>query len=394
MITAQELTAMLGADEISSVSSRDRTITLRSRDGQEVVVPAPGTTVTGLMMAVDDRLVLIKSDHRGTLLTVARATIAKAERMAGRRSRARYAAFGALLGLGVGSLAGFASVSCQPHEWFCSPGLAAGGGAIVGTTVGAVTGALIPPPARWIPIDPASLNPSSISLQQPAVSTQPSKRSRLAVSVQTGQPSSGPAQDVEAAMRVGGFADTSPGFGSPIDHPFSRTGFWEIGRPLAFELDYTWSPLWSVSFAASQTPIGETFGYSSKSSGVGYLDLQYRVTTAGVAVLRNYRFFRLGGGPALYTTQMRKDPAPEPDPAARNQSWASHSRVGLMGVVGIRLPTETRVYFDLSAQYRYVGRTPFGPFTPTSYGIPATPLTASEAQFSHWFIGFGPGIRF
>jgi hypothetical protein len=50
---------------------------------------------------------------------------------------------------------------------------------------------------------------------------------------------------------------------------------------------------------------------------------------------------------------------------------------------------ETRVYLDLSAQYRYVGRTRFGPFTPTSYGIAATPLTASEAQFSHWFIGTG-----
>jgi hypothetical protein len=393
-VTKRELAAMLGASE-ATVTELDRMITLRSPDGQKRVVPAPGTSIIGVLLAVDDLAVVLKSDRRraSSPFTVPRAAIAKVERMAGRHSRARYTAFGALLGFGVGGLAGFASVSCQPNEWFCSRGLGVLAGAVVGTTVGATTGAIMPPARRWIPLDEASLGGESLPLDQPAASLPSSKFRRLTFSVDTGQPSSGPAHDLEAAMHTAGFTDASPGFfGPPIDHPFSRNGFWEIGRPMALESSYALSPSLSVGVAGSQTPIGETFGY--RSAGMQYLNLQYRVTTVGVVVLRTYSFFRFGGGPALHWTQMRNDPAPEPDPAARNPSWSSHSRVGFIGIAGVRLPSETRVYLDLSVQYRHLGRTAVGPFTPTSYGISATPLPASEAQFSHWFLAFGPGVRF
>jgi hypothetical protein len=231
-----------------------------------------------------------------------------------------------------------------------------------------------------------------LSLEQPAASPQPPKVRRFAVSVQTGQPSSGPAQDIEAAMRAVGFTDTSPGFfGPPTDYPFSRIGFWEIGRPLAFEVHYAWTPSWSIGFVQSHTPIGETFGYRSP---LQYLDLQYQVTTTGLVLSNNYRFVRFGGGPALHKAQIRKAPTPEPDAAARNPSWASDSHLGLIGIAGVRLPTETRVYLDLNFQYRYLGSARVGPFTPTCCGSPVTTLPAFEPQFSHWFLAFGPGVRF
>ena len=392
--TVRELAAMLAASEVPNIPARGRTITLRNRDGQEILVPAPGTTVTGVLLAVHDEVVLLQSDHDGApaSLSVPRAAIAKLERMAGRRSRARYAGIGALLGFGVGGLAGLASASCEPNEFFCSTGLAALGGAGFGAIVGAVAGAIIPPAARWIPIDDASLAGALRPLEQPAVPPQPPRFRRFAVSGQTGQPSSGPAPDVEAAMRAAGFSDLSAGFlGPPTDYPFSRTGFWEIGRPLAFEVHYAWTPSWSIGFVQSHTPIGETFGYRSPGQ---YLDLQYQVTTTGLVLSRNYRFLRFGGGPALHKAQMRKDPAPEPDPAARNRSWASDSHFGLIGMAGIRLPTETRVHLDLNLQYRYLGSARFGPFTPSCCGSPATTLPAFQSQYSHWFLAFGPGVRF
>jgi hypothetical protein len=163
-VTVRELASMLAASDVTNAQVRDRTITLRSPDGRELVVPAPGTTATGVLQAVHDRVVLLQSDREGgrRLLTVPRAAIAKFERMAGRRSRARYAGFGALFGLGAGSLAGLATISCEQNEGFCGlERLKVPIGAVVGAAAGAVAGAIIPPAPRWIPMDQASLsNPS------------------------------------------------------------------------------------------------------------------------------------------------------------------------------------------------------------------------------------------
>jgi hypothetical protein len=198
---------------------------------------------------------------------------------------------------------------------------------------------------------------------------------------------------VEEAMRVGGFADRSPAFFGPaIDHPHSRTGFWEIGRPLIFELNYAWRPSWSIGFVQSHTPIGETFGY--RSPGLQYLSVQYQVRTTSVVVLRNHDFFRGGGGLAWHSAQVRQDPGAQPDPATRDQSWTTRSRVGMIALAGIRLPKETRVFLDLSLQYRILAQAPIGPFMPPALGSPPTTLPAFDAQFSHWFVAFGPGVRF
>ena len=44
---------------------------------------------------------------------------------------------------------------------------------------------------------------------------------RWSVTVETGPTFSGPARGIEDAMRAANLDDTSPGFGSPIEHPFS-----------------------------------------------------------------------------------------------------------------------------------------------------------------------------
>jgi hypothetical protein len=393
-LTARDVSAMVGADRsVSHVRTAERTIIVQAPQAPPLVLPAPGATFVGIVLAVDNQAVSIKAEGVSSALTVPRAAIARLERADGRRSRVRYAALGSLIGLSGGALAGLASASsCGPTELLCSPALGAFAGGIVGAGTGAVIGAIMPPAERWTAVD-ATISLTSSPPSEPSVPSKPQKPSRVTVTFQTGQPSSGPAHDVEEAMRVSGFADPSPAFFGPaIDHPHSRTGFGQIGIPFTFELDYVWTPSWSVGFVQSHTPMGETLGYRSR--GAQYLDVQYQVTTTGVVVLKHHEFFRVGGGLALHRAQVRQDPGAQPDPALRDESWASRSRVGVIALAGIRLPKETRVFLDLSLQYRLLPQAPIGPITPPAFGTPPATLPAFDAQFSHWYVAVGPGVRF
>jgi hypothetical protein len=55
------------------------------------------------------------------------------------------------------------------------------------------------------------------------------------------------------------------------------------------------------------------------------------------------------------------------------------------------------MFFDLNAQYHRIGQVVTGPFSagPGAPGVvPALEISEIPAHFSHWFIGFGPGVRF
>lgn len=94
----------------------------------------------GVLTLVDQDVLMIRPSDGTMDARVALVTIRKLERATGRRSRARYAGFGALLGLGAGALIGAAS-GCSPSSFLCSTELNAAGGGIFGAMVGAVTGA-------------------------------------------------------------------------------------------------------------------------------------------------------------------------------------------------------------------------------------------------------------
>ncbi len=84
---------------------------------------------------------------------------------------------------------------------------------------------------------------------------------RWSIAVDIGGTSSGPARDIEDAMRAAHLDDASPGFGGAVGHPFSNTGFGAIGFAVSVEARYRISQPWSVGVLFNDTPIGTTLGY-------------------------------------------------------------------------------------------------------------------------------------
>jgi len=77
-----------------------------------------------------------------------------------------------------------------------------------------------------------------------------------------------------------------------------------------------------------------------------------------------------------------------------DKSWSGDSHFGFIARGGVRTPAATRLYLDLNAQYRYIGEASYGPFAGSPPVNGGTALPRSSAQFNHWLVAFGPGIRF
>ena len=388
-LTPSDIAEMAGAPKGAAVVPEGRaTISVRTREGLNLVVPVPGIRFSCVLLAVDDYVLTIKPDGASVSLTVPRRAIEGLERSLGRRSRARYAGIGALTGFGGGGLVGLVSgLQCAPNAWFCSPGFNAFAGGILGAAAGAVAGVMLPPAERWVSVGSTAVN--NVREVPPFASSNLRGPPRVTVAFQVGQPGSGPAHDIEQAMRTSGFADTSPAFfGAPITHPFSDSSFGTIGFPMMLEIDYAIHPPWNVGVIVARTPIGETNGFNQTSNE--YVSVQYAASTVGAVVTRTFRSFKVGAGPAFHSTRTRAGANDGSD----GGPWSSDSRFGLIALGSVKTPAQTRVYLDLSFQYRYVGRAPYGPFASSFFNGRGTVLPGLSAQFSHWFIAFGPGVRF
>jgi hypothetical protein len=388
-LTSRDIADMAGAPKDAEVMPAGRaTISVHTREGLNLVIPVPGIRFSGVLLEVDDYVLTIKPDRASDSLTVSRRAIAEMERSVGRRSRARYAGIGALSGFGVGGLVGVVSgLQCAPNAWFCSPGLNALAGGILGAAGGAVVGVIAPPAERWIVVGSTAV--SNVQEAPPFAPLSLRGPPRVTVAFQLGQPSSGPARDIEQAMRTSGYADTSPAFfGDSITHPFSDSSFGTIGFPMMFQIDYAVHPPWNVGVIVARTPIGFTNGFNHTSND--YVSVEYGASTVGALVTRTFHSFKVGAGPAIHSTRTR---APVPD-GSGGGSWSSNSRLGLIALGGVKTPAQTRVYLDLSFQYRYVGRASYGPFASSFFNGRGTVLPPFSAQFSHWMIAFGPGVRF
>jgi hypothetical protein len=57
-------------------------------------------------------------------------------------------------------------------------------------------------------------------------------------------------------------------------------------------------------------------------------------------------------------------------------------------------PARSRLFFDASGQYRYVGTVDVGPIAPRAVLEPGATFPASSASFNHWLIGVDGGVRF
>jgi hypothetical protein len=344
--------------------------------GDHVRVTTPSGRVTGVLLAVDQRSLTIRPAGAAADVTILRARTTRFERLADRRSRWRYTGLGALTGLGAGALGGLASaMGCKPNEWFCSPGANAVAGGILGAGIGAVAGALVPPAEEWVGIDVGALS----DIQYVTLASAFQRNRRLSVSVGSGTAWGGPAGDLEAAMRLAGFDQTTGGFfGAPTPHPHSNH---ELGS-VWFAIPFQVNPAWEVSIAYSRTKIGQTFGYRAPSQ---YLFVSYEAGLVGGMVSRSFGPLRLGAGPAWYSARWSDD--------ASGITSPNHSRIGIVTQAGVKVPAHTRAYLDLNLQYRYTGRTPVGPFTPGG-GFGTVPFPETAVRVSHWFIGLGPGLRF
>jgi len=223
------------------------------------------------------------------------------------------------------------------------------------------------------------------ALAQDGTPPAPQAEYHWLVTASLGTTSSGPAGDIEQAMRAAGFGATMPGFGDPVEHPFSRTGNGEIGTIWMLAAHRTVAPRLLVGVTASDAPIGATYGWHNPYLSLG---LQYSVATVAPTV--SYKLsnaVRLGAGPAVYRTEVRQERAEGGFLATQ-----SATRVGALAELGVSLPADSRVCVALSLQYRWVGHVTVGPFESTLNQFSAT-LPATSVSFDHFFFGVGVGVR-
>lgn len=310
---------------------------------------------------------------------------------------------GTVTGLALGLLAAI-DVSDDQDGWFTpTPGQAFVGGLISGGLIGSLTGAIIGSGIRtfrWVevPLEAISVKEKPAVLpawpearqMQPIGQRYTMPRRRWSVSVTLGTNSSGPAGEIEQAMRRDGWDETSPGgwFGGSVDHPFSRTGFGEIGAPWTMEVSYDLKRHLHLAMLLTRTPMGESIGYHRNPAV--FLSARYDVTTVSpIFILTPGGIIRVGFGPAWFITEMEGE---------SNGGIVYHERRSQPGAVllaSLLYPRQKRFFTKLDVQYRWTPEETFGPIT-TYAGFDDVAMTLNEfkTNYSHTYIGFGLGMHF
>jgi hypothetical protein len=215
---------------------------------------------------------------------------------------------------------------------------------------------------------------------------------RWSVALTTGSSGPGPAADLEAAMRASGFDEPGGGcvFGicfPPVEHPFSNTGFGSIGFPFALQIDHRLpNRRWGLSVLVGRTPIGQTMGLHAPYTSL-YID--YAVDSLGFMPTLEWKGLAVGVGPALHIARTR-----DADPQDGPHGWEHHAKFGALVQGRLMYPARSRLFLDLSGQYRYVGNVDVGPITPEALLEPAATFPASRASFNHGHVAVGLGVRF
>jgi len=220
----------------------------------------------------------------------------------------------------------------------------------------------------------------------PAAPQRPSRP--WTVSVVTGLPSRGPLDDLENTMRDTGFDLDSGGcffdlcFG-PTNMPYSIRGrpfrdSWTAGinRRIGRRL--------GVSVTGGRTLIGWTNG---RQRGTGaHLEIETAMThVAPLVTFTPTPGVRVGAGPAVFSTTFARTGL-DPQPLTTTR------RPGLLAEASLTFPRRSRVFVELSAQERWLGRQPLGPIDVLPDGT--APFPQTRVRVTHWFIGLGAGVRF
>jgi hypothetical protein len=137
----------------SVIGSDEETVTVHATGSNAITLPRPRRKVVGIVKTADSQVLTLVRKDGSTAVVVPRGAIAKVERANGRRSRARAAGLGFLIGAGGGAGVGYLiGASCNPTGFlgcFLEPWGSMFAGVILGGGVGALVGAVSPPQVRW-----------------------------------------------------------------------------------------------------------------------------------------------------------------------------------------------------------------------------------------------------
>lgn len=224
------------------------------------------------------------------------------------------------------------------------------------------------------------------SAPAPAAPQRPSRPWTL--SAVTGVPSNAPLRDLERAMRDTGFDLASGGcffdlcFG-PTTMPYSMHArayrdSWTAG------INRRIGPRLGVGVTGGRTLIGWTNG---RHRGTGtYLEIETAMThVAPLVTFTAMPGVRVGVGPGIFSTTFARTGL-DPQPLTTTR------RPGLLAEASLTFPRRSRVFAELSAQQRWLGRQPLGPIEVVPDGLATFPQT--QVRVTHWFIGLGAGVRF
>jgi hypothetical protein len=246
--------------------------------------------------------------------------------------------------------------------------------------------------------------PASTASAGQVALAKPRPDRRWEASFVMGTTSSGPARDLERAMRAHGFDESRGscvifGFCFPgTNHPFSRTGIGEIGFPWLLTGRRWLSPRVGIGLSGGVSDIGATFGQQRDTGEYFTLEYTARVV-APMLIVRPLRGIHTGVGPAFVSYRLARTAPGGPVPAGPagpgRFDTRTQRRAGFMWELDIALPPRSRVFGELLVQYRHVGQIETGPFTITNL-FPRAPSTFPSVGVdgSHWFVGVGSGIRF
>jgi hypothetical protein len=139
----------------SVIDSDEETVTVHGTALDAITLPRPHRKVVGVVETADSEAVTLVRKN-GSRVVVPRGAIAKVERANGRRSRARAAGLGFLIGAGGGAGVGYLfGATCNPTGFlgcFLQPWASTFEGVVLGGAVGALVGAVSPPKDRWMTV--------------------------------------------------------------------------------------------------------------------------------------------------------------------------------------------------------------------------------------------------
>lgn len=206
----------------------------------------------------------------------------------------------------------------------------------------------------------------------------------------------GPADDLEAAMRLAGFDDSMSGgwFGGgtttypqTYDDETDRFSYWgAVRRRLGH------GP-WHVGIGGGPTDFGSVEGYRERVDGLYasvFVSADCRILTlAPMAWFQPVPALRLGAGPALHRVDLELGQT-YGSGTVQSREW----KPGFVVEAALTVPVDTPVFFAALAQYRWVGTATSGSWEATTYKGAHVEFPATNVSVSHAFVAIGIGGRF